>query len=189
MGHEDFLVSLLRPLGVYDLSRSSVNRGELAAWGKALDGELARLDTLIREMSVATAESFGLESVEELLPYRPASKTTEERREALAALLRIGGDSFSLSAINDTLSGCGTCTVAAEGTLPGYVEISFPTTIGIPPAFDQLRTIVEDILPCHVEVTYLLRHNTWSELMAAVDTFGDVEATGKTWYGLSSWKL
>lgn len=189
MIHEELLVGLLRPLEVYDLSQNSVNRGELAAWGKGLDGELERLDTLIREASLATAESFGLDAVEELFPRRPAVQTTEERREALAALLRIGSGGSSLSAINDTLSGCGTPAVAAEGSLPGYVEVSFPTAVGIPAAFDGLRAIVEDILPCHAEVTYLFLRNTWAELAEAVGTFGGAADTGKTWYGLSTLKL
>ena len=35
---EDYLASLLRPLGVYDLRPGTVNRGELAAYGARLDG-------------------------------------------------------------------------------------------------------------------------------------------------------
>lgn len=187
MGHEEYLVHLLRPLGVYDLSRTSINRGELAAYGSGLDSELAALEELIQEMSLATAENYGLDMVESLLPYHPASETAAERRRALAALLRIGGDSFTLSAINDTLSGCGVYASAAEGAQPGYVEVSFPDTPGIPASFERLRTIIEEILPCHVEVTYLFRYNTWNELAALVTTWGEAEATNKSWNELAAW--
>ena len=37
MGYGTYLVELLRPLGVYDLSRGTVNRGELDGYGAALD--------------------------------------------------------------------------------------------------------------------------------------------------------
>ena len=43
MIHQDYLASLLRPLGVYDLREGTVNRGELEAYGVRLDhmaGEL-----------------------------------------------------------------------------------------------------------------------------------------------------
>ena len=188
MGHEEYLIRLLRPLGVYDLRAASVNRGELAAYGEGLDSGLELLERMEREMTLATAESDGLDMVESLLPYRPASETAEERREALAALLRIGGDSFTLSAINDTISGCGIRARAAEGDRPGYVEITFPHTLGIPPAFENLRAIVEEILPCHLEITYLFWHNSWQELAQRLETWGNAAATGMTWYELATWK-
>ena len=92
---EEYLVSLLRPLGVYDLREGTVNRGELAACGLALDSREAELNGTAREMSLSTAENFGLERIEDLLPYRPVCETAAQRRDALAALLRIGGDSFT----------------------------------------------------------------------------------------------
>lgn len=188
MGYESYLAELLRPLGVYDLGAGAVNRGELGAYGKALDGCLEALEETAREMSLATAEGVGLERVEELLPYRPVCADVRQRRQALAALLRIGGDSFTLSAVNDTLSGCGVSAVAAEGAQPGHVEVSFPDTGGIPQGFEELRTIIEDILPCHLEVTYVFWYNTWSGLARRLGTWGDAEAAGMTWYGLAAWK-
>lgn len=188
MGYESYLAQLLRPLGVYDLGAGSVNRGELGAYGKALDQGLEQLEETAREMSLATAEGVGLELVEELLPYRPVSADARQRRQALAALLRIGGDSFTLSAVNDTLSGCGVSAVAAEGDRPGYVEVSFPDVGGIPGEFERLRAIIESILPCHLEVTYVFWYNTWSGLAQRLATWGDAEAAGLTWYGLSAWK-
>ena len=103
MRFEEYLIALLRPLGVYDLRRGTVNRGELAAYGARLDHAEEELNETEREMSLCTAESFGLERIEQLLPYRPVCETAGQRREALAALLRIGGDSFTPEAVNDTL--------------------------------------------------------------------------------------
>lgn len=188
MEHERELLELLRPLGVYNLGAKSINRGELGAYGRGLDGGFDRLECIAREMSLATAEGSGLDRVEELLPYRPASELVEDRRLALAALLRIGGDSFTPAAINDTLSGCGINARAAEGDQPGYVEVSFPDVAGIPEAFEKLRLIIEDILPCHLEITYLFWYNTWADLMEQLPTWGEAEELGMTWYELSTWK-
>lgn len=188
MGYESYLAQLLQPLGVYDLGAGAVNRGELGAYGNGLDQGLEQLEETAREMSLATAEGIGLERVEELLPYRPVSTTVQQRRQALAALLRIGGDSFTLPTVNDTLSGCGINAAAAEGDRPGYVEVSFPDVAGIPENFTEIRAIIEEILPCHLEITYVFWYNTWAGLIQRLDTWGDAEATGKTWYELATWK-
>ena len=54
----------------YDLRPGTINRGELAAYGRALDGVEEELDHTAREMSLTTAGDFGLERIEALLPYR-----------------------------------------------------------------------------------------------------------------------
>ena len=182
---EDYLVSLLRPLGVYDLREGAINREELAVYGLVLDGREAELSDTAREMNLTTAEGFGLERIEALLPYRPVCETAAQRRAALAALLRIGGDSFTPEAINDTLLGCGLNARAEEGEQPGYVKVYFPDVAGIPEGFDRLREIIEEILPSHVDVTYVFWYNTWGMVANRHPTFGDAAAAGLSWYGLA----
>lgn len=186
MIHEEYLAALLRPLGVYDLRAGAVNRGELGAYGKELDRMEQELEDTAREMSLATARSFGLERVEELLPYRPVCNTPGQRRAALAALLRIGGDSFTPAAINDTLRGCGLNARAEEGDQPGYVKVYFPDVAGIPEGFQELRTIIEEILPSHVDVTYVFWYNTWAMVAQRHPTWGHAQATGLSWYGMAT---
>ena len=180
---EDCLVELLRPLGVYDLRPGTINRGELAAYGGRLDHGEGELERTYREMNLATAEDFGLERVEALLPYRPVCATARQRREALAALLRISGDSFTPEAVNDTLKGCGLNAQAEEGGRPGYVKVYFPDVAGIPEGFDRLRLIIEEILPSHVDITYVFWYNTWAMVAERHPTFGDAADTGLSWYG------
>ena len=188
MEHLEQLVELLRPLGVYDLRAGRLNREELECYARPLDEGAALLDETAREMALLTAEGFGLDWVEELLTLRPASPTMELRRQALAALLRIGGDSFTAAAINDTLTGCGINARVEETEQPGRVEVYFPDVGGIPLQFEQLRVILEEILPCHAEVTYVFWYRTWGELMTVLPTWGGAVDTGKTWYQLATWK-
>ena len=188
MKHEDVLVGLLRPLGTFALKAGTADRGELAAYGAELDRAAAELDEAAREGDLATAESWGLERVEELLPYRPVCQTAQQRRQALAALLRIGGDSFTLAAINDTLRGCGLNARAEEGERPGHVTVSFPDVAGIPEGFARLRAIIEDILPCHLGIAYSFWYNTWAALGARYPTWAQAEAQGLSWYGLATEK-
>ena len=184
MSYGAYLRELLRPLRIYGLE-GTANGGELEAQGKALDGVEAAMEEVQREMLICTAEGRGLEAVEALLARKPVAASLERRRAALAALLRIGGDSFTLTAINDNLKGCGLNAVASEGELPGTVEVRFPEVPGVPDGFPAMRRIIEDILPCHLEIQYAFWYATWAELEARFQTWADLEALGPTWAELA----
>ncbi len=183
MSYARYLKGMLAPLGVYRLE-GSLNGGELESIGTALDGAAEALETLEREMLLTTAEDGGLRAVESLLVRRPVAHTAEERRQALAALLRIGGDSFTLKAINDNLRGCGLNAVASETGTPGRVEVRFPDVPGIPDGYEEMRKIIEDILPCHLLVDYVFWYITWGALEERFATWGDLEKMDLTWEAL-----
>ena len=130
MSYRRYLRELLAPLRLYDLE-APFNGGELTAAGEALDGAFGALEEVERESSLLTARSWGLEGLAALLLHRPAAETEEGLGQALAALLRIGDDSFTPEAINDTIVGCG---VAAECTETGVgrVRVRFPGVVGVP---------------------------------------------------------
>lgn len=106
MSHGQNLRDLLAPLGVYRWE-GSFQWGELQSEGEALDQVAEQVALLQREMNLYTAQAEGLTGLLELLGLERAGETLEELRQTVAALLRIGGDSFTLAAMNDTLRGCG----------------------------------------------------------------------------------
>ena len=169
--------ALLRPLGVYDLS-APFNGAELDSAGVVLDRVEERLDEIVREALLITAEDWGLEQIAALMAHRPATEDPRAMGAALAALLRIGGDSFTLSAVNDTIAGCGIPAEVAE-TGVGTVSVRFPATRGIPGEFDRLRKIIEDILPAHLGVEYSFWFITWGELEARFPLWQELE--GLSW--------
>ncbi len=180
MSHAEGLWGMLLPLGPY--SRQGVyTAGELAGEAHALDGVLASLEELEREAMLDTAEGRGLEEIEGLLAHRPVAGTPAAHRAALSALLRIGGDSFTVAALNDNLKGCGLNAVVSETGETGVVEVRFPDVPGIPDGFQQLKTIIEDILPCHLQVNYVYWYITWAQMEERFPTWGDIEAGGYTW--------
>lgn len=185
MNHADYLRQLLEPLGVYDLT-APYNAGELDAQGRVLDGLSLALDEVQRETDLTTAESWGLEGIAELLKRRPTADSSRRLRTALAALLRIGGDSFTLEAINDTISGCGVYAYATETGEPGVVEISFPDIPGIPRELEEIRPIIEDILPAHLEIRYVFWYIIWNELEQIIESWDDIAARALTWERLET---
>ncbi|NCB62933.1 MAG: DUF2313 domain-containing protein [Clostridia bacterium] len=180
MRNAGYLKDLLRPLGIYRLE-DGIGAGELESAGAALDGCTTFLEELQREMLLLTAEGDGLNQIESLLSRRPVTTDPKRRREALAALLRVGGDSFTLAAINDNLKGCGLNAVASECEAAGTVEVRFPEVPGIPNGFEDMKGIIEDILPCHLPVLYVFWYITWAMMEERFRTWGDVEAMGLTW--------
>ncbi len=180
MSHAERLWELLLPLGPYR-SRGRNTAGELTGEGEALDAVSAALAVLEREAMLDTAEDWGLTRLEDLLVHRPVAETASARRAALAALLRIGGDSFTLAAINDNLKGCGLNVVVSETGDPGVVEVRFPDVPGIPDGFAQLQKIIEDIIPAHLQINYIYWYITWQMMEARFHTWDDVEQSGYNW--------
>lgn len=185
MNNAQHLKDLLRPLGVYKLNDSFLG-AELESFGGALDGLEAALDAIQREMCLVTAGADGLDKIASLLTRRPVTDDPRQLREALAALLRIGGDSFTLAAINDTLTGCGLRVNVSEMAQPGTVEVRFVEVAGIPDGFPEMKRIIEDILPAHLAIRYVFWYQTWVQLNERRLTWQAMEEQHITWKQLET---
>ena len=98
-----------------------------------------------------------------------------------ALLARINADSFTLDAINSTLSGCGIKALAEETEKKGTVKVWFPNTVGVPDEFSQVESIILDIIPCHLLVEFYFRYLTWLECERVGFTWQSVEDAHHTW--------
>ena len=182
MGYSGYLREMLEPLGVYSFARGGRSRAELEGLGAGMDALEARLERAEREALAATAAEEGLDRRAALYARQPAKISPALRREALMALERIGEGDFTLSAINAALAGCGVKAEVLELAEKGHVRVIFPNVPGIPPEFEQIQGIILDILPCHLEVEFYFRYQTWAECEAAGWTWERVEAEEHTWY-------
>ncbi len=183
MGYEQYLKALLRPLDVYDLD-GECTAAELYAEGKILDDALEPAEELERECVMETAETYGLSEYEKLLPLRPVSGTTNDRRNALKSLLSIDDMSFTESILNDVISGCGIPAAVRETEDWYTAEVSFPGLKGKPRELDILRERIENILPCHLNISYRFIFLTWRELESASLTWNGIETGNMTWFDL-----
>lgn len=184
MSYAQYLRELLLPLGIYDLD-APFNGGELDGAGKALDHVETTMEHIQKEINLTTAEDWGLELVAQLFIRRPVASDPRALTAALAALLRISGDSFTLAAINDTIAGCG-IAAKVEETGVGAVTVSFPGVAGVPEGFESLKKIIEDILPAHLDVQYWFWYLTWMELEQKFSCWQDIEDRQLTWEGLET---
>ena len=170
MSHAAYLRELLRPLGVYDWN-APFNGGELDAQGEALDQCMERLEEIQRESSLVTAQDWGLENIARLLARRPVATEPRALGAALAALLRI--------------SGCGVPALVKELGV-GQVAVFFPGIAGEPPGFQELKVIIEDILPAHLGIAYKFWFITWEELEEKFPTWQVIEAEKLSWTELET---
>lgn len=182
MAYRDHLRTLLRPLGIYDLSPGSLSGSELDALGLGLDGIGSYLDYVEQESALSTAAGEGLDRLEALFAHPPVHYSPVLRRQAVAALLRIGGDCFTLTDINDAISGCGIRALVQEKERFGYVRVLFPEVAGIPAEFEQIRQIILDIIPCHLDVEFYFRYLTWAECHAYGYTWAIAHQREWTWH-------
>ena len=176
-----YIRELLEPLGVYTFAQGSLSLAEAEAMGTGLDFAAAALDLAEREALLPTAEGEGLDRRAALFARQPVEVSLELRREALLALGRIGPGDFTLAAINGALAGCGVRAEVQETAEQGYVRVIFPEVAGIPEDFEQIRDIILDILPCHLETEFYFRYQTWAECESAGWTWAMVEAAEHTW--------
>ncbi len=182
MGYGDYIRDLLRPLGVYDFTPGGYSHSETEALGLGFDGCGAAVDYAEREGILMTAEGEGLERRELLFARRPVQVSPALRRAAIAALSRISGDSFTLADINHAISGCGIKAEAQETGEYGRIRVIFPDVPGIPEGFAQIRDIILDLIPCHLETEFYFRYITWQECEAQQFTWQMVEDGEHTWY-------
>lgn len=174
------LKDLLAPLAVYSWDQS-FQWAELISQGESLDTCLQELEEMQREMSLCTAQEYGLRQIAALLSKKPLANEPVKLRQALAALLRIGDRTFTIEAIRDNLSGCGITATVAETETPGKVAIAFPFVGGIPENFAELKGIMEQIVPCHLEIDYQFRFLLWFELEQKILTWRMLEQQDFTW--------
>ena len=184
MNYTDELVGMLRPLGVYTFREDSFSLAELQALGAALNAADDALCKQQKETIVMTAEDDGLSRMEALFRSKPPAKTTQARRAAIAGFLQISGDSFTCVALNRCLCACGVaCSVEETGEV-NHVKVWFPGVMGEPDGFSQRKRIIEDILPCQLEITYWFRYCTWQETQDYGLTWGDLDVM--TWH---AWEI
>lgn len=181
MGYADYIWSLIKPLGVYS-EDGPYNISEIGAIGNSLDLCGNEISEFERESITVTAEGYGLEAYEKIIPRRPVSNSLASRRNALIALLRIDESCFTLEAINNAIIGCGVKAVASETDTRGVVKVVFPDVRGIPDNIEYLKTIIEDIIPCHLGINYAYVYTPWSYLIDFFSTWRDIMDKELTWH-------
>jgi hypothetical protein len=71
----------------------------------------------------------------------------------------------------------------------GNIIITFTGTMGIPPNLDDLKSIVDNVIPAHLGVIWNFTYLVYSSLTAWGGTYDQLVATGLTYDALTVWTL
>ena len=103
MSYAQRLMALLRPLGVYTFRDGSFSMAQLEALGAQMDAARAALEKNGRESIVMSAEDEGLDRAQALFRYRAPTDDVPSRRAAVAGLMQVADDAFTLEALQRCL--------------------------------------------------------------------------------------
>lgn len=136
----------------YETSR--VMQADMNAKGAELDLLFAALDETFQQFFVRTA-TWGLDRWEsELGITTDLSKPLDQRRAVVESKLR-GSGKFSgrlVKSVAEAYDG-GTVDVSFQPAEWSFT-IKFVDTLGIPPNLDDLKAVIEEIKPAHLDVVY-----------------------------------
>lgn len=154
MGYADHLRSLLRPLGVYELSAESLSGGELEALGAAFDALYESIQNDLRESLPVTASREGLAAYEKLFMLPTQTIPSRLRREAIMGLLRMRAGNGSVASMQQVLEALGLRPSFDESELPERLTVALAIQNPLSPEFLRLRAYLDTLLPCHLTVSY-----------------------------------
>jgi len=116
------------------------------------------------------------------------TKPWDQRRSVIKSKLR-GAGTVTLAVIKDVADSFENGEIRVEEIFSEYkVVITFIGTRGIPPNEPDMRQVLREIIPAHLELEFRYTYLTWDELDAADLTWDELEALNMTWDQLEVWK-
>lgn len=146
--------------------------------GLSLDNFDSETALLLAQLNIDTA-TWGLAVYEKELGLKTdVTKPLNDRRSLIKSKLRgtgkIGAAQIKIVADSYTNGD-------AEVTLENGIHIEFTSVYGIPGNMDDLKAIVREIAPAHLEINYEFRYYTYEEMAATRLTYEEIAATGLTY--------
>lgn len=116
------------------------------------------------------------------------TKPWDQRRSVIKSKLR-GAGTVTLAVIKDVADSFENGEIRVEEIFSEYkVVITFIGTRGKPPNEPDMRQVLREIIPAHLELEFRYTYLTWDELDAADLTWDELEALNMTWEQLEVWK-
>ena len=153
MEYYEFLRGLLLPLGVYDMSDGTYSMAELRVLGEQLDAVCAEIQSLESECFMTLSQTYGLDAYRKILP-KSAAETSEEKQNAIIAMLSTNDLASTVSRIDGLLAGCGTGVELRETGEPFQIAVRFTDESITPEKTAIAKAWLDRFLPCHLEIIY-----------------------------------
>ena len=178
---------MLSYLPLYYLS-SRVMRSICQAVGTELDDARDALQAVFRQFYVDTADEWGIQIWEKELNL-PAgdSETIDERRQRVKSQLR-GYGTATIKNIKAAAEAYDKGRIDVAVDYSQYTVIRFVDTTGVPSNLEDLKTIVRELVPAHLALSYEQNYFLWDDLDALNLTWDQFDALKLSWDELEVYK-
>lgn len=124
------------------------------------------LDSILNQFFIDTA-TFGLDRWEKEFGIEVNNNLdTEYRRSRIKAKLR-GSGTITVKLIENVAKSFENADLQVIENNANYsFTIKFVSTIGIPPNINDLKAIIEQIKPAHLQVLYEFKYRIWNEFLS-----------------------
>ena len=166
---------MLSPLGIYNLNDGSLVMCELTVYATQLEAVHSKINEMLRECFVSTAQSYGIDRIEELFQRIRPDLPPEERKNRIHMYMTLDNNKFSPDSVIHQLRLVGATSIFTEDA--ESEQLSFPELTGssdIVYVADQLG-LIEDIVPAHLHIEAGLREHSWDELNELNFSFGTLD--------------
>lgn len=160
------------------------NSGTMIQLFQVEDTEILQL----QEAAESVLDQFFIESAdttidrwEQEVGVPKSNLPIEQRRETVKSKLR-GYGTVTVSHIKNICDAFTNGDVAVVEKPSTYeFEIKFQNVRGIPPNMNDLQSVIEQIKPAHLGVTYIYLYTTWDRFDSFNLTWDAFDALNKTW--------
>lgn len=154
---------ILSPLGIYSLNDNSLVMCELKVYAAQLEKLHEKLNTLLKECFISTAESYGIEKFEELFGRSRPDLALEERRALISRYMTLNNTDFSAESIKGQLKLAGTSDNFVQDSQ--NEQLAFPDLIALSDIVEIARqfNIIKDIVPAQLNIDVGIKSINWDE--------------------------
>lgn len=175
MSVSEQMKDMLSPLGIYSLDENSLVAYELKVYAAELEKLHDKLNELLRECFISTAESYGTDKFEELFAYSRPDLSIQERRALTGRYMTLNNTDFSEESVKGQLR--------LAGASDNFIQDSenerliFPdvaATSDITNAAKHLSIILSTV-PAHLDVDVGIGAKEWDEWDGLEMNFGTLD--------------
>lgn len=181
MNSYESMKKALLPIGLYGLKNSDLISRELSVYSEVIDPLSSRVDELITECFVTTAQDFGLTDFEKLIGPERDDLELSKRRDMILSLINLNVNDNNMEGIKRFFRTLDVECEIEESPMTQNIYIR-PKNIDI--GLEERRYIrkrAEEFLPCHNTFTIDFRNMTWSDYDSYGRTFDEIDKLRLTW--------
>lgn len=177
----DSMRQKLLPLRLYRMDGGSLVEAELSAAAAGLDLIYERLEQLMREAFVPTAQDLGLSVRERIFGSERGELSAAVRREMLLYRGAVTVNDNNRESIERALLSCGLRAQLFENPRAQRLDVVCHEILDQTMTQYRLMQTALRFLPAHLEIVFDFGKITWAYLLGLDKTFAQLEEYGLTW--------